>query len=69
MRKDGITIFVSKCPREERSRDPVNLREDLPEAVVRVLHENTTLEGMVAGLGEGRKLVYERSKLKFDQAA
>jgi hypothetical protein len=44
--KRVLRYLFSNCPAEERSRDPVNLREDLPLCVVKALGEESTLTEM-----------------------
>ena len=59
--KKVLRYLFSECPREESSRDPVNIRQDLPEPVIQALGENSTLEEMARKIGEGRALAHERS--------
>jgi len=44
--KRVLRYLFSSCPAEERSRDPVNLREDLSLSVVKALGEESTLTEM-----------------------
>jgi Protein kinase domain len=52
--KRALRYLFSSCPVEERSRDPVNLREDLPLSVVEALGEESTWTEMGSKIREAR---------------
>jgi len=53
--KRVLRYLFSKCPAEERSRDPVNLREDLPLFVVEALGKESTLADLGLKIQEARE--------------
>ena len=54
--KRVLKYLFAKNPKEENPRDPVNLREDLPESVREALYEGATLGEMCWKIEEGRKV-------------
>jgi hypothetical protein len=52
--KRVFRYLFSNCPAEELSRDPVNLRDDLPLSVVKALDDESTLAGMGLKIQESR---------------
>lgn len=54
--KRVLKYLFAKNPKEENPRDPVNLREDLPESVREALYEGATLGEMCWKIEEGRRV-------------